>query len=105
MAERVRKFLPELKTEYLTTPGTAGIRSAIIDRKGKFIREAIELPGPMSYHITNYNSPGATGTPAYAAWLVRSLESKGYLDHLKPNPKQSKQLWDFNEVCEAIESA
>jgi len=104
MAERAQEFLPELKLEYLTTPGIAGIRSAVIDQNGSFIKEAIELPGPMSYHITNYNSPGATGAPAYAAWLVRKLESKGYLDHLKPKRDQSRRLWDFNAVCDAIDT-
>ena len=104
MAQRVQEFLPELKLEYLTTPGIAGIRSAIIDQNGSFIKEAIELSSPMSYHITNYNSPGATGAPAYAAWLVRKLDSKGHLHHLKLKREQPKQLWDFNAVCDAIET-
>jgi len=102
MARRVHEFLPELKVGYLTTPGTAGVRASVIDDEGNFIKEAIELPGPLSYHITNYNSPGATGAPAYTAWLVRKLGSKGYLDHLKPKPKQTRGLWDFDAVCEAI---
>jgi L-2-hydroxyglutarate oxidase len=103
MAQRAQEFLPELKPEHLIMPGIAGIRSSLIDQNGTFIKEAIELPGPMSYHITNYNSPGATGAPAYAAWLVRKLQSRGYLDHLTPKRKQPRQLWDFNDVCDAID--
>jgi L-2-hydroxyglutarate oxidase len=102
MARRVQKFLPELNVNDLTIPGTAGVRAAVIDRKGNFIKESIELDGPLSYHITNYNSPGATGAPAYAAYLVKTLESKGHLDHLKHAPSRSKSRWDFDVVCEAI---
>jgi L-2-hydroxyglutarate oxidase len=64
MARRAQEFIPELKVEYLTRPGIAGVRAQVIDRRGNFIKEAIELHGPHSYHITNYNSPGATGSPA-----------------------------------------
>jgi L-2-hydroxyglutarate oxidase len=103
MVRGVREFLPELRVKHLTAPGTAGVRAAVMDRKGNFIKEAIELPGPLSYHITNYNSPGATGAPAYAAWLVNKLSSKGYLDHLTSKPKQSGGLWDFDAVCESID--
>jgi len=103
MAQRAQEFIPELKPEHLTMPGIAGIRSSLIDHNGTFIKEAIELPGPMSYHITNYNSPGATGAPAYAACLVRKLELKGFLDHLTPKREQLGQLWDFNDVCDAID--
>jgi L-2-hydroxyglutarate oxidase len=102
MTHRVQQFLPELKVEHLTGPGTAGVRSAVIDQGGNFIKEAIELPGPLSYHITNYNSPGATGAPAYAAWLIGNLESNGYLDHLKLKRKQAGRLWDFETVYDAI---
>jgi L-2-hydroxyglutarate oxidase len=102
MARRVQEFLPELKVEHLTTPGTAGVRAAVIDRKGNFIKEAIEFTGPLSYHITNYNSPGATGAPAYAASVVKKLQSNGYLDRLKAKPRQSTSLWDFDTVCEMV---
>ncbi|TMI27433.1 FAD-dependent oxidoreductase [Candidatus Bathyarchaeota archaeon] len=75
MARRAQEFIPELKLDYLVRPGIAGVRAQIIDRNGTFIKEAIEIKGPLSYHITNYNSPGATGSPAYAAWLVEKLGS------------------------------
>src|SRR5216117_1770412 len=57
MARRAQEFIPELKVQYLTKPGIAGVRAQVIDRNGNFIKEAIELKGPGSYHITNYNSP------------------------------------------------
>ena len=64
MAKRAQEFLPALRVKYLVRPGTAGVRASVVDRGGDFVKEAIELPGPRSYHITNYNSPGATGAPA-----------------------------------------
>ncbi len=104
MAERVREFLPALKEEYLTRPGTAGVRAQVIDRRGTFVKEAIEIAGPRSYHITNYNSPGATGAPAYAAWTVNRLTRSGALDHLKPKPAKVTGLGDFDAICAAIDA-
>ncbi|MEK6987970.1 MAG: FAD-dependent oxidoreductase [Candidatus Thermoplasmatota archaeon] len=104
MTNRVREFLPTLRVGYLTGPGTAGVRASVIDRRGNFVKEAIELEGPLSYHITNYNSPGATGAPAYSADLVARLAGKGLLDHLKPKAATGKGLWDFDTVVAAIGS-
>ena len=102
MANRARKFIPGLRVDYLTEPGTAGVRASVIDRKGAFIKEAIELHGPHSYHVTNYNSPGATGSPAFAAWVVHSLAQKGRLDHLRPREHPETRPWDFEAVTGAI---
>lgn len=102
MAGRAQEFLPELKVQYLAGHGIAGVRASVIDRKANFIKEAIEIQGPLSYHITNYNSPGATGSPAYAAWLVNKLAAKGLLDHLKLRSRSAKGLWDFRTVLKTI---
>ena len=104
MAKRVREFLPDLRVEDLTRPGTAGVRAQVVDRHGNFIKEAIEIPGPHSFHITNYNSPGATGSPAYTAWIVNLLAREGHLDHLKAKPPKPSGLWDFDAICAAIEA-
>jgi L-2-hydroxyglutarate oxidase len=101
MARRAQEFIPELKVQYLTKPGIAGVRAQVIDRKGNFIKEAIELRGPHSYHITNYNSPGATGSPAFAAWLVSKLDQNGHLSHLK-RAVTKKGPWDFRKISEQI---
>jgi len=102
MARRAQEFIPELKVEYLARPGIAGVRAQVIDRKGNFIKEAIELEGAHSYHITNYNSPGATGSPAFAAWLVKKLGEDGHLNHLTPNLGK-RGIWDFAMISEQIE--
>ena len=104
MARRAQEFIPELKVEYLVRPGIAGVRAQVIDRKGNFIKEAIELEGPRSYHITNYNSPGATGSPAFAAWLVNNLGKNGHLSHLK-HTAAKRGLWDFRMISEQLDAS
>ena len=101
MTKRAREFIPELKQEYLTKPGIAGVRAQVIDRKGNFLKEALEFEGPHSYHITNYNSPGATGSPAFTAWLVNRLDQNGHLHHLKKSLTR-KGPWDFQKISEQI---
>ena len=101
MARRAQEFIPELKVEYLARPGIAGVRAQVIDRRGNFIKEAIELEGPHSYHITNYNSPGATGSPAFAAWLVNKLGQSDRLSHLGRRMVRGG-FWDFKTISEQI---
>ncbi|TMI48958.1 FAD-dependent oxidoreductase [Candidatus Bathyarchaeota archaeon] len=101
MARRAQEFIPELKVEYLARPGIAGVRAQVIDRKGNFIKEAIELEGAHSYHITNYNSPGATGSPAFAAWLVNKLGRSDRLSHLARRMVKGG-FWDFETISEQI---
>jgi L-2-hydroxyglutarate oxidase len=102
MARRMRSFLPDLRVRCLGDPGFAGIRASVIDRAGTFLKEAIEIPGPMSHHITNYNSPGATGAPAYTAWLVKRLADAGHLGHLRARPSGPAGPWDFEAVSSAV---
>jgi L-2-hydroxyglutarate oxidase len=103
MAERARRFLPGLRTVYLVERGTAGVRASVIDSRGNFIKEAIEILGPNSYHITNYNSPGATGAPAYAAHVVDRLRAQGHLDHLKSRPAP-RGMFDPHVILDALEA-
>lgn len=101
MLGRVRRFLPALRDEHLVGRGFAGIRSNVIDRQGAIVKEAIELPGPHAYHVVNYNSPGATGAPAFAAYLVGRVAARGDLDHLTANPK--KASWDWDAIAKTME--
>ena len=61
MINRVKKFLPSLKSNDFITKGTAGIRSNLIDKDGNFILNPVFLNSNNTLHILNYNSPGATG--------------------------------------------
>src|SRR5436309_1194780 len=102
MAGRAQEFLPELKVDCLVRPGVAGVRASVIDKKGDFAKEAIEIPGPLSFLIVNYNSPGATGSPAFAAWLIQKLSSNGYFEGLSRRPKFRSGTWDFDSVCKLV---
>ena len=95
MVHRVQKFIPEVKPEYFSKHGTAGIRTPVITPKGEFLSDILELSGNHSFHIVNYNSPGATGAPAYSAFVVKKLQDEGFLDYAK-KPKES--FWNFEET-------
>ena len=92
MIERVQKFIPKVKPGFFSERGTAGIRTPVITPDGKFLADVMELEGPNSYHIVNYNSPGATGAPAYSAGILKILQEKGLLNY-KIHSKDP--IWEF----------
>jgi (S)-2-hydroxyglutarate dehydrogenase len=95
MIERVQNFIPKIKSEFFSKHGTAGIRTPIITPEGKFLSDVLELAGRNSYHVLNYNSPGATGAPAYSAYIVKSLQEKGLLSY---NTRKTDFIWDFETI-------
>ncbi len=97
MVHRVQKFIPKVEPEHFTEHGTAGIRTPVISPKGEFVKDILEISGENSFHIVNYNSPGATGAPAYAAYVIDQLIKKGFLDFTQ-NPKKS--FWNFEEILD-----
>jgi L-2-hydroxyglutarate oxidase len=100
MLRRVQRFIPRLRERHLVARGIAGVRSNVVNPQGRMEKEALELEGPHSFHILNYNSPGATGAPAYAAYLVDRLAAAGHFDHLRPNVK--KGPWDAPAVARGM---
>ncbi len=98
VVDRMKTFLPKLKHEYLIRRGLAGVRSSCVNRNGEFVKEVVELFGPNSLHIINYNSPGATGAPAYTARIVSKLQHHGALDCLRIRPQPLPSCWDFQTV-------
>ncbi len=97
MVHRVRQFIPKVQPEYFPEHGTAGIRTPVISPKGEFVQDILEIFGDNSFHIVNYNSPGATGAPAYAAFIVKQLQDKGFLDYTQ-KPKES--FWNFEKIID-----
>jgi L-2-hydroxyglutarate oxidase len=96
MAKRVRQFLPQLETQFLIRQNFPGIRSPVISRKG-FEPEAIELAGSNSYHILNFNSPGATGAPTYTAYVIKKMIQEGHLDQPTKKSTEFERIIDrFN---------
>ena len=95
MINRVQKFIPKIRPEYFSTRGTAGIRTPLITPGGKFLPDVLELKNNLSFHIINYNSPGATGAPAYSAFVVKKMQDEGLLDFTK---KIKPSIWNFDDV-------
>ena len=99
MVERVMTFIPKLQPSYFSRKGTAGIRTPVISSDGNFISDVIERESHNSFHIVNYNSPGATGAPIFSALVVKKLQNKGIL---KNSNSQKNTLWNFNSIIEQI---
>ena len=97
MANRVKSFIPRLEDRFLTQRGVAGVRASLIDSSG-FVPEAVQINGESSVHILNYNSPGATGAPAYSAKVVNELFEAGYIKGPKSAGNAVIEKWDYNEI-------
>ena len=76
----------------------------IFIERTKLRRTAIFLFPPVvtgneqSLHVLNYNSPGATGAPAYSAYLVGLLKDGGFLDHMRLKTGGNR-IWNFDEAA------
>jgi L-2-hydroxyglutarate oxidase len=91
MARQVRQFIPGLDTSYITGKGLSGVRNSLIDSRG-FVPEAVLEHSDHSVHILNYNSPGATGAPAFAMHVIRLLKESGKIS-LKETDTLRTSIW------------
>lgn len=91
MARRVREFIPDLKTSYITGRGLSGVRNSLISTEG-FVPEAKLVQSEHSIHVLNYNSPGATGAPAFALHVIGLLAESGKI-RLKDGSDPKAQVW------------
>ena len=101
MIDRVKKFLPKINPDKITEKGTAGIRSSVINENGKFVPDVIQIEDETSFHILNYNSPGATGALSFSAHIINQLNEKGLL----LNEEQDAECgpWKFSDIIEKIQ--
>ena len=103
MVKRVKNFIPSLETDFFTKRGTAGIRTPVISPDGEFVTDVLSREGSNSFHIVNYNSPGATGAPAYSAYVVKKLQEKGILTKFKNKSDIGVDpLWNFEKTIDEI---
>ena len=100
MIDRVKSFLPKIDADKITEKGTAGIRSSVIDENGKFVPDVILIDDSMSFHILNYNSPGATGALPFSAHIINQLNEKGLFRNEIEDGKCGP--WKFSEIIEKI---
>ena len=91
-----------IDADKITEKGTAGIRSSIIDSNGKFAPDVILENDETSFHILNYNSPGATGALPFSAHVVNQLNQKGLFE--SENMDAQCGPWKFAEIIEKLES-
>jgi (S)-2-hydroxyglutarate dehydrogenase len=102
MCARVRKFVPALDAGMLGRRAVFGVRSSVIDESG-FVPEALLFRDGESAHVVNYNSPGATGAPAYSAMIVAQLRAEGLLDRFrKARASEFIPGWDLKVVEEQL---
>ena len=52
----------------------------------------IEIEGENSFHVVNYNTPGATGAPAYSAFVGQKITRKG---NFRATQKSKKLYLEF----------
>lgn len=100
MINRVREFLPQLRSNAFTERGTAGIRSSVIDKTGKFVPDTLVLERGSSLHVLNYNSPGATGALPMAANIASKVMEFGEL----PATAKPRSLWDAAAIAEQMKT-
>ncbi|HWQ18080.1 MAG TPA: FAD-dependent oxidoreductase [Sulfolobales archaeon] len=96
MASRVARFIPRLKHQMLVERIPGGVRSQVIS-SGGIVHDPVILLGGRSIHITNYNSPGATGAPGFAAYIYRLAEEKGFIEGFKKRRSAHGDLIDIVE--------
>jgi L-2-hydroxyglutarate oxidase len=102
MCSRVRSFVPGLDPRMLNERAVFGVRSSVVGPFG-FVSEALLIRGPGSAHIVNFNSPGATGAPAYSAAVVEELRRSGQLDGFpRKGAKGVGKKWDFAGVVSEL---
>jgi L-2-hydroxyglutarate oxidase len=100
MVNRVKRFLPKIDAKKITEKGFAGIRSSIVDENGKFVPDVIFKSNSKSFHILNYNSPGATGVLPFSAFIVNQLNEQGLVE--SQNQDAQCGPWKFNSIIEKM---
>jgi len=101
MVDRVKRFLPNIDSDKITQKGTAGIRSSVIDENGKFVPDVILIEEEKSFHILNYNSPGATGALPFAAYIIHHLHKSKLFESESMDAQCGP--WKFSEIIEKLE--
>ena len=100
MINRVKRFLPNIDSKKILKKGTAGIRSSVIDENGKFVPDVILMGEEKSFHILNYNSPGATGALPFAAHIVNHLNKTRLFENESIDAQCGP--WKFSEIIEKL---
>ncbi|SMH72209.1 NAD(P)/FAD-dependent oxidoreductase [Candidatus Nitrosotalea okcheonensis] len=98
MINQVREFLPKVDPKKFKKRGTAGIRASVIDKDGKFVPDVVIAQGEKSFHILNYNSPGATGALPFAVYTISQMKDRGLVKIEQDRCGQ----WSFEKISEML---
>jgi len=103
MVNRVRRFLPRIDANRIAERGTAGIRSSVINSAGKFVPDVVLVDDDdgSSFHILNYNSPGATGVLPFSVHIIERLCRAGCLDVTDITDVQCGP-WKLGDVVQSL---
>jgi L-2-hydroxyglutarate oxidase len=101
MINRVKRFLPQIKTSDFSKKGTSGVRSILVNKDGRFVPDTLILKDWRSIHVLNYNSPGATGALPIAAMIADQVIQNGVAAPRHDQPK-SKTIFDFREIAHSM---
>ena len=99
MINRVKEFLPQLIASSFSKRGTAGIRSSLVDREGRFVSDTKVIKEDYSIHVLNYNSPGATGSLPMGAPIIDDLLRNGIIKAYSDSKSgEKKSIWDIQKI-------
>ena len=99
MINRVKEFLPQLIASSFSKRGTAGIRSSLVDREGRFVSDTKVIKEDYSIHVLNYNSPGATGSLPMGAAIIDDLLRNGIIKAYSDSKSgEKKSIWDIQKI-------
>ena len=103
MINRAKKFLPQLNASAFSRKGTAGVRSLLVNKDGRFVPDTLIIKEGPSMHILNYNSPGATGALPMAAMIVNQLFEDGIVNY-EGHHQKGKAMWDFRIIADKMKA-
>jgi L-2-hydroxyglutarate oxidase len=101
MVNRIRKFIPDIDENMITGSGLSGVRHSLIDKHG-FVPEVVIENGQHSIHVLNFNSPGATGSPAFSCYLINEMIKKGLMEQTSIETESKEELIWGNEIKKVI---
>jgi (S)-2-hydroxyglutarate dehydrogenase len=99
-ANRIKKFMPLISVSDLIRKKTSGIRTYIINEDGQLLSDVINFQSKRSFHVLNYNSPGATCAPAYSSLVIKKIMEKNGFRHMAKKGKKS--FWDFEKIIKDL---
>ena len=98
------RFHPE-PIEMLVDPGLGIVAAGAVQMHQEAPIGISLLETPSSFHVMNFNSPGATGAPVFSALVVKRLRESGALDGMSKRTASDEAFWSYGRVLRLLEGA